>query len=61
MVRSITVLTFPATATATTAATLQTRMSTGGFVPGRMDPDVASLSLSIDQHMQALTKDAVVS
>lgn len=26
-----------------------------------MDPDVASLSLTVDQHMQALMKDAVVS
>lgn len=36
------------------------RVSSNPGGGGRLDADVATLSLSIDQHMQALTKDAVV-
>lgn len=40
---------------------VQRMNSSAGGLPGRLDPDVATLSLCVDQHMAALTKDAVVS
>lgn len=37
----------------------QGRSVTGGR--SKLDPDVATLSLKLDEHLQALTQDAVVS